>query len=462
MTNTNTNPEQSVEQRLRDLEAENERLRAQLSLDEYKRYGRQMIVPYIGLPGQLRLKSSSILIIGAGGLGCPAGSYIAGAGIGTLGICDGDTVETSNLHRQIAHSTARVGMTKVDSIIESMHSLNPHVTFHKHPAHLDPSTAAETIAPYDLVLDCTDHPTARYLISDTCVLLGKPLISASALRTEGQLSVLNNPPGIGACYRCIWPKPPPAESIITCGEGGIIGPVVGVMGVLMAVEAIKLLTSNTTQEEQMERAKKTNMLLYSAYSSPMFRELKLRGKKKGCAACDSEARTITLDSLKSGSVDYVAFCGVRQEDRVTEEEKINVVELSKKKQNGEKHVLIDVREEVEAGICGIGGINIPIKTFLQSLPLSHGNDSEPKAEAHSKRLPPWLPEDRSTPVYIVCKQGNDSQIAVKHLKRYLASLEGTVGSQENLNSRAWEGGIWDVKGGLVSWRKCVDGKLPDY
>jgi len=200
----------------------------------------------------------------------------------------------------------------------------------------------------------------RYLISDTCVLLGKPLVSASALRTEGQLLVLNNPPGKGACYRCIWPKPPPPESVLSCGEGGILGPVVGVMGVLMATEAIKLLTAkvkdNEVSEEVAGEKKKpitTNMLLYSAYSSPSFRDLKLHGKKKGCIACDLEKREISLDKLKDGRLDYVAFCGARKEDRVAEEERIDVHQYAELRK--QEHLLIDVRPEVEWGICKLTG-----------------------------------------------------------------------------------------------------------
>jgi adenylyltransferase/sulfurtransferase len=207
-----------------------------------------------------------VLIVGAGGLGCPAAAYIAGAGVGTIGIVDGDVVETSNLHRQILHSTAKVGMKKVDSAISFLTSyclpslfyfyntyrlcrLNPNLRYIAHGEHLTPQNAREIVEKYDLVLDCTDHPTSRYLISDICVLLHKPLISASALRTDGQLIVLNSPPlpagdaSGGPCYRCVFPKPPPAESVVSCGDGGILGPVVGTMGVLQALEAVKLITA---------------------------------------------------------------------------------------------------------------------------------------------------------------------------------------------------------------------------
>ncbi|RPB23805.1 hypothetical protein L211DRAFT_786333 [Terfezia boudieri ATCC MYA-4762] len=433
-----------------------------LSKDEYKRYGRQMIVPSIGLPGQLQLKDAAVLIVGAGGLGCPAAAYLAGTGVGILGICDGDVVETSNLHRQIAHTTSRVGQSKTQSMTEYLTDINPHITYRSHTYHLTPGTAASTLGHYNLVLDCTDHPAVRYLISDTCVLLGKPLISASALRTEGQLLVLNNPPGKGACYRCIWPKPPPPESVLSCGEGGILGPVVGVMGVLMATEAIKLLTaqakdnklSGEVVEEENKRPIRTNMLLYSAYLNPSFRDLKLRGQKKGCIACDLEKREISLDKLSDGRLDYAAFCGTRKEDRVGEDERIEVGRYAEVR--NQEHLLIDVRPEVEWGICNLAGaINIPIGQFMQSLPLP--TPTEPLIGAVSLPSPPppsWLPENHKTPIYIVCKRGNDSQVAVRHLKTYLASRQngdGKVG-----------GGIWDIKGGLVKWAWDVDASFPEY
>ncbi|KAF8476837.1 hypothetical protein BDZ91DRAFT_708190 [Kalaharituber pfeilii] len=423
-----------------------------LSLEEFKRYGRQMIVPSIGMPGQLRLKSSSVLIVGAGGLGCPAAAYIASAGIGALGICDGDIVEMSNLHRQIAHATERVGRGKVESMVEYLKGLNPNVKYVKHKHHLTPDTAASIFASYDLILDCTDHPSPRYLISDTCVLLSKPLISASALRTEGQLLVLNYPPGNGACYRCIWPKPPPPESVLSCGEGGIVGPVVGAMGVLMAVEALKIVTNphETSSSAEIDSKKPTTpMLLYSAYSDPPFRTLKLRGKKRGCIAC-----------LAAGRIDYVTFCGVRKEDCVREDEKVDVGALKKVMEEGKEHCLIDVREKVEWEICRLGGINVPISQFLQDIPLV-----PTKSDTESSTNPPlWLPENPKTPIYIVCKQGNDSQVAVKRLKAYLASVRRRKTEEyENKNGgEPWEGGIWDVRGGLKEWRRLVDGSFPEY
>ncbi|KAK3074046.1 hypothetical protein LTR53_003825 [Teratosphaeriaceae sp. CCFEE 6253] len=420
--------------------------------EEYRRYGRQMIMPEIGLHGQLRLKHAKILVVGVGGLGCPAAAYLAGAGVGTLGLVDGDTVEVSNLHRQIAHGTGRVGLMKVDSAAKYLRSLNPCVKYDLHRSHLTPESAIALFEQYDLVLDCTDHPASRYLISDACVLAGKPLVSASALKTEGQLMVLNNPPRLpgdasgGPCYRCVFPKPPPAESILSCGEGGILGPVVGVMGVLQALEAIKLLTAKSppadsdwymdlTTEGSSTPAEPTRptLLMFSAYNSPQFRSVRLRSRRADCAVCSGKA-TITGQSLTSGSLDYIAFCGVNAPINVlSPDARITAAEFARLPTDG-SNVLIDVRDETQYAICALrGSVNVPwngnadawLRQALQSGAIAqHG--------AGPNR-------------YIVCRLGNDSQLAAK------AALERLGGT-----------GVRDIKGGFKAWRSEVDPSWPDY
>lgn len=477
-----------------------------LSLDEFTRYGRQMIVPSIGLPGQLAVKSTSILIIGAGGLGCPAAAYLAGAGVGRVGICDGDVVELGNLHRQIGHSTDRVGEGKVGSLIAFCKGINPCPEYTPHEYLLSPSNVISTVSSYDLVLDCTDRPSTRYLISDACIALQKPLITASALRADGQLMVLNYPPGRGACYRCVWPRPPPPEAVLSCGEGGIVGPVVGVMGVLMALEAIKLITCPTLrkadglegQDKQVNgglevgeggKVEKTDLLLFTAYSSPMFRNLKVRGKRKECVACGEEGRGPERlrkkfeDAANGLSVsaddEYITFCGLRKQDTVSDEEKVDVRRfaeilfsrtstpspsypsstlpvIASTPQNSH-YLLIDVREAVEYNICRLpdpynSTINIPITTFERDLTL---NTSAP---SNTQNYPHWLPTDPHMPIYVVCKQGNDSKRAVRKLKEYLQQRGGTEGGGCRLRT----GGIFDVKGGLREWKKLVDGGFPWY
>ncbi|KAL4778597.1 hypothetical protein BJX76DRAFT_131432 [Aspergillus varians] len=422
-----------------------------LSGEEYRRYGRQMIVPQLGLQGQLKLRDAKVLIVGAGGLGCPAALYLAGAGVGTLGLVDGDRVESSNLHRQVLHRSKNVGKLKVDSAIEYLRELNPHSTYVAHRAHLTPQDAPDTFKEYDLILDCTDNPATRYLISDTAVLLGKPLVSASALRTEGQLMVLNNPPQPpgdktgGPCYRCVFPRPPPANSVTSCADGGILGPVVGTMGVLQALEAVKVLTSI---EEKAETTP-PSLLIFSAYSTPQFRSIKLRSRRANCAVCSADA-SVTMDSVRSGSMDYVFFCGtVGPENILSPEERVTPLEYGKDQSTGADRHIIDVRDKVQFDICSLeNSINIPISTILASgLSVAAKDVDEPGP------LPSWLPSEitdgSNNPIYVVCRQGNDSQTAVRRLKELGLDRGG-----ERL--------IVDIKGGFRSWREQVDPEWPDY
>lgn len=385
--------------------------------------------------GQMRIHSTSVLIVGAGGLGCPAAAYLAGAGFKTIGLVDGDTVEVSNLHRQILHSTATTGLWKVDSAIQSLGRLNTNVNYQAHREHLTPENSAGIVSRYDVVLDCTDRPSSRYLISDICVLLQKPLVSASALKTDGQLMVLNHPAKPqgsltgGPCYRCIFPKPPPADQVVSCGDGGIIGPVVGVMGVLQALEAIKLVAKGLNESDPNA---KTSLLLFSANDASTFRTVRLRPKRPDCFACSSKAG-LTLESLSSGSMDYVAFCGAASRvELVSTEEQISATELAKAKNEGRHHVLLDVRDRTQFDICHIdGSINVPFSSFQGS--------KEPTS---------WIPEDAApnTPVYVLCKMGNDSQIITKKLK------EGAMGDRP----------VFDIRGGLKAWKEEVDITWPEY
>ncbi|KAG7691575.1 hypothetical protein KL930_005205 [Ogataea haglerorum] len=213
-----------------------------LSLNEYLRYGRQLIVPEFGLQGQISLKESRVLVVGAGGLGCPALQYLVGAGFGTVGIVDHDTVDMSNLHRQTLHTTETVGMLKCESAKLQLAKLNPLVQINTHPVALSQDNSFGIFEQYDIVLDCTDTPATRYLINDTAVLLGLTIISGSGLKTEGQLSILNFN-NTGPCYRCFYPTPPPPSSVTACSDGGVLGPIIGIMGVMMALEAIKVVNA---------------------------------------------------------------------------------------------------------------------------------------------------------------------------------------------------------------------------
>jgi adenylyltransferase/sulfurtransferase len=330
--------------------------------------------------------------------------------------------------------------------------LNPYPTLVAHPEHISPENAQGIVEKYDLVLDCTDNPASRYLISDICVLLSKTLISASALRTDGQLVVLNSPPlppgnvvG-GPCYRCVFPKPPPAESVLSCGEGGILGPVVGVMGVLQAVEAIKIIVQDKLKppDTAPNETPPTSMLLFSTLGTQPFRSVRLRSRRPGCFTCSQEA-TVSLESLKSGSLDYALFCGLTSAVTIlSPEERIEARDYAQIKKKEGEHLLLDVREKVQFDICHLeGSINVPFSTFQG---VTHGEGIFDKSA-----LPNWWPESlpAEAPIYLICRLGNDSQVVTRRLKDAGFSLGGT----------RW---IGDIKGGLKSWKDQVDKPWPEY
>jgi adenylyltransferase/sulfurtransferase len=317
---------------------------------------------------------------------------------------------------------------------------------------------------YDLVLDCTDTPASRYLISDACVLLGKPLVSASALRTDGQLMVLNNPPQPpgdvrgGPCYRCVFPKPPPADSVVSCGDGGILGPVVGIMGVLQALEAIKVLTRQTKTAEPT--AEPPTLLIFSAFSNPMFRSIRLRTRKPKCAACSAQS-SVTPEALNSGSLDYVQFCGtISPVNALASNERISVENYAKIRlevnpytgmdPSKDSHILVDVREKVQFDLCSLeGSVNIPFST-VATTPGPGSNEAGNGAQGTEGQN--WVSELRShpeKPIFVVCRLGNDSQISVKKMKELGLDHGG----------QRWVG---DIKGGLRAWRENVDTEFPEY
>jgi len=433
-----------------------------LRKEEYKRYGRQLIMPEVGLQGQLKLKKSKVLVVGVGGLGCPAAAYLTGAGVGTLGLVDDDVVEESNLHRQILHSSETLGMSKVDSAIENLRRLNPMVNLIPHLMRLNAHDALDVFRQYDLILDCTDTPASRYLISDVCVALGKPFVSGSALKTDGQLMVLNNPPrppGMpgGPCYRCIFPKPPPVESVVTCGEGGILGPVVGVIGVLQALGAIKIITAGLSQDTEMrdvdtlpESLKDSSLpqpslLLFSAYSSPQFREVRLRSRRNGCIACSREA-WINEAAILLGLLDYAQFCGtVSPVNELSPSQRTSAINLakaldSKSMDPSETPILIDTRDQTQFDLCHLdNSYNIPFSNFT----------SQDSGSILPKNIESMLVNNPQRSVCVVCRLGNDSQIAAKKLQMLGFDKEG----------KRWVG---DLKGGLKAWREEVDSDFPDY
>lgn len=314
------------------------------------------------------------------------------------------------------------------------------VSYQQHDALLSPSTAETIVSQYDVVLDCTDNPATRYLVSDTCVLLGKPLVSASAFQTSGQLIVLNDPPGTGPCYRCVFPRPPPPETVVGCGEGGILGPVVGTMGVLQALEAIKLIARGGAPQTGTGSGPGTEqrhtMLLFSATGdggSPSFRSARMRGKRADCFACSPQGG-LTLQHLQQ-SMDYNQFCGVAGPVSILPpENRISAQDYKSIRAAGSDHILLDVREKEHFSLGSIpGAINAPMSRFNRSQGMPDG----------------VLPADArdGAPIYVVCRVGNDSQVVAQRLK------------DSGLDQRG-ERFIGDIRGGIKAWKDTVDPTMP--
>ncbi|KAI1614105.1 molybdopterin biosynthesis protein MoeB [Exophiala viscosa] len=414
------------------------------------RYNRQLLVPQLRLSGQNHLLQSRVLIIGLGGLGCPAALYLAGAGVGRLGLMDGDTVELGNLHRQIAHteSAARQGLSKVKSAAARCHEINSTIEFVLYETRATAENILGVVKDYDIVLDCSDNPATRYLVSDACVASGKVLVSGAAQRGEGSLIVLNSPPTAdkGPCYRCVFPRPPPPEMVRGCSEIGILGPVVGTIGTLMAGEAIKIIArgghlvggAGHEQEQKQNEGKAPTphtMLLYNTYAADpkgMFRTITLRGRRKDCLACGDD------EALAKKGLDYQAFCGVVEDVKVLDDERrIDAADLLR---GGKPGLVVDVREEheYELGTKVDGSVNIPISKILR---LGGGAFDE------LERLRDGTEQERgSIPVYFVCQRGNDSQIAAQKLIERVRADNGS----ESMSKWGW---IGDVKGGFLAMEK---------
>jgi sulfur-carrier protein adenylyltransferase/sulfurtransferase len=305
-----------------------------LTPDELQRYHRHLILPEVGEEGQRRLKAASLLLVGAGGLGSPAALYLAAAGVGHMGIVDADDVELSNLQRQIIHDTADVSSAKVASAERRIRALNPHVDVVTYRARLTSSNAMEVLANYDVIVDGSDNFATRYLINDACVLLAKPNVYGSVLRFEGQASVFSS--GDGPCYRCLFREPPPPALVQNCAESGVLGVVPGLIGVIQAAEAIKLITG--VGDTLVGR------LLLADALRMQFRTIDL-ARDPECAACGR--REIT--SL----IDYEAFCGVGQRDveGVESDDEITPAALASRLERGEAPLLLDVREPYEWAIA---------------------------------------------------------------------------------------------------------------
>ncbi len=350
----------------------------ELTREEFLRYGRHLIMPEVGLEGQKKLKSASVLIIGAGGLGSPLAFYLTAAGVGRIGIVDFDVVDFSNLQRQIIHTTNDVGKSKLESAREKLSALNPNVEIETYETRLTSENALEIIKDYDIIIDGTDNFPTRYLVNDACVLLGKPNVYGSIFRFEGQASVFYAK--VGPCYRCLYQEPPPPGLVPSCAEGGVLGVLPGIIGTIQALEAIKLILG--VGEPLIGK-----LLLFDALKM-RFRELKLR-KNPDCPICGENP---TIKEL----IDYEAFCGVTPEQALHATGfEITPEELKLKLENGEDIILIDVREPHEWEINRIHGSRL--------IPLS--------------KLPEKVNElDQTREIIVYCKMGGRSARAVQFLR----------------------------------------------
>ena len=384
-----------------------------LSADEVRRYSRHLIIPDVGMIGQKRLKNARVLCIGAGGLGSPALMYLAAAGVGTLGIVEFDTVDESNLQRQIIHGQSDIGRSKAESARDSIKEINPYVDVVIHDERLDSSNVMQLFAQYDLIVDGTDNFATRYLVNDACVLLGKPYVWGSIYRFDGQASVFWSEHG--PCYRCLYPEPPPPGMVPSCAEGGVLGVLCASIGSIQVTEAIKLLTG--IGDPLLGRLKVSDALEMD------YREVRIR-KDPNCAICGPNATVTEL-------IDYDAFCGVISDAaaEAARESTISVHELKQmldERERGERDfMLIDVREPVEWEIATIdGAVLIPKGEFLDGSALEK------------------LPHDK--PIVLHCKVGGRSA-------EVLAVLHG-AGFSDAVH----------VGGGINAWSLQVDPNTPYY
>ena len=314
----------------------------ELSREELGRYSRHITLPEVGLDGQQRLKAARVLCIGAGGLGSPAGLYLAAAGVGTLGLVDFDAVDITNLHRQVLHGTSDVGRPKLESAADTLRDINPHIALELHSTRLDPSNARELIASYDVILDGTDNFPTRYLVNDACVLGQKPNAYGSIFRFEGQASVFAT--AAGPCYRCLHPEPPPPGLIPSCAEGGVLGVLPGIIGTIQATEAIKLILG--IGEPLIGR-----FLIYDALKM-RFRELKLH-RDPDCPVCGQNP---SIRDLRL----YEEYCSPAEPSHATPAATpdMTVQELKARVDAGNAPVIVDVREPAEFDICRIPGARL--------------------------------------------------------------------------------------------------------
>ncbi|HET9367887.1 MAG TPA: molybdopterin-synthase adenylyltransferase MoeB [Candidatus Udaeobacter sp.] len=374
-----------------------------LNTDELQRYSRHLIMPEVTSEGQSRLKAARVLCIGAGGLGSPAALYLAAAGVGTIGIVDFDDVDLSNLQRQILHGTKDIGRSKLESARDRLHDINPQIELELHECRFSSENAPQLVSRYDVIVDGSDNFPTRYLSNDVCVFARKPNVYGSVFRFEGQTTVFAPHLG-GPCYRCLFPEPPPPESVPNCAQAGVLGVLPGIIGMLQAIETLKLILG--IGEVLVGR------LLHFDALKVKFRELNLR-RDPQCPVCGENPTIFS-------PIDYEQFCGVRDEGTIPE---ISPHELKQRMDAGEPFELIDVREPFEYEIARIEGAKlIPLGEIAQRL-----DDLE-----------------REQPIIVHCHSGKRSAQAVRLLQQRGFAK------------------VYNLGGGIDAWSEQIDPNVPQY
>jgi adenylyltransferase/sulfurtransferase len=380
-----------------------------LTIDEKRRYSRHLILPEFGLEGQQRLKESSVLIVGTGGLGSPLAMYLAAAGVGHLGLVDFDVVEISNLQRQLLYGNSSLGRQKADAAAERIRDLNPHIDVTTHKVRLTSENALELIQAYDVVADGTDNFPTRYLVNDACVITGRPNVYASIFRFDGQVSVFGMPDG--PCYRCVYPEPPPPGLVPSCAEGGVLGVLPGLVGTLQATEVIKVLTG-------IGRSLNGRLLLVDALETT-FRTLRLR-RDPSCPLCGDNPTQTEL-------IDYEQFCGLTPGGPLGDlagVPEISVSQLKERMDQGREPYVLDVRQSEEYDISNIGSHLIPLDQLSDRLDdIRAGKDDE---------------------VVVICRSGVRSARAVQMLR--------VAGFRHAFN----------LAGGILAWSDEIDSSIVKY
>jgi sulfur-carrier protein adenylyltransferase/sulfurtransferase len=378
-----------------------------LSKQEVMRYSRHLIMPEVGMEGQLKIKQAKVLCIGTGGLGAPLGLYLAAAGVGRIGLVDFDVVDSTNLQRQVLFGTSDVGRPKTEAAADRLRNLNPEIQIDTFETQLTSANALELFKDYDIIVDGTDNFPTRYLVNDACVITGKPNVYGSIFRFEGQITVFSHPGG--PCYRCLYPEPPPPGLVPSCAEGGVLGVLPGIVGTIQAAETLKLIIGKG--DPLVGR-----LLLFDALAMK-FRELKLR-KNPECPVCGEHPTVTKL-------IDYAEFCGIRAQEpptTVTNVPEITPRELKTRLDRGDDIYILDVREPHEYQICNLNGHLIPLGELSRRV---HELDSSREIVAH-------------------CRSGKRSADAVEFLRG--------AGFRK----------ISSLKGGILAWSDDVDPTVPKY